>query len=127
MANGTIAFDTLSTSGQISGTAKSVDTDYLASGSAKHWARYDQTADTLHSSLNTSSIEDTSTGKITANISSAFSSATNYSTSGSKGSTTYNFTISPIDASSYNGYQRKDDGTYADATAFSFQAVGDLA
>jgi len=30
MANGTIAFDTLSTSGQISGTAKSVDTDYLA-------------------------------------------------------------------------------------------------
>jgi hypothetical protein len=35
MANGTIAFDTLSTSGQISGTAKSVDTDYLAYGSAK--------------------------------------------------------------------------------------------
>ena len=29
MANGTIAFDTLSTSGQITGTAKSVDTDYL--------------------------------------------------------------------------------------------------
>jgi hypothetical protein len=96
-------------------------------GTTKHWARYDQTTATLHSSFNTSSIEDTSTGKITANISSAFSSATNYSTSGSKGSTTYNFTISPIDASSYNGYQRKDDGTYADATAFSFQAVGDLA
>ncbi len=28
MANGTIAFDTLQTSGQITGTAKSVDTDY---------------------------------------------------------------------------------------------------
>jgi hypothetical protein len=37
MANGTIAFDTLSTSGQISGTAKSLDTDYLAYGSAKAW------------------------------------------------------------------------------------------
>ena len=37
MANGTIAFDTLSTSGQITGTAKSVDTDYLAYGSAKAW------------------------------------------------------------------------------------------
>jgi hypothetical protein len=29
MANGTIAFDTLSTSGQIDGTARSIDTDYL--------------------------------------------------------------------------------------------------
>ena len=35
MANGTIAFDTLSTSGQITGTAKSVDTDYVVNGSAK--------------------------------------------------------------------------------------------
>ena len=30
MANGTIAFDTLSTSGQITGTAKSLDTDYFS-------------------------------------------------------------------------------------------------
>ena len=37
MANGTIAFDTLSTSGQITGTAKSVDTDYVVNGSAKSW------------------------------------------------------------------------------------------
>jgi hypothetical protein len=29
MANGTIAFDTLTTSGQIDGTARSIDTDYL--------------------------------------------------------------------------------------------------
>jgi len=34
MANGTIAFDTLSTSGQISGTAKSLDTDFVVNGSA---------------------------------------------------------------------------------------------
>ena len=38
MANGTIAFDTLSTSGQITGTAKSVDTDYVVSGSSKLWS-----------------------------------------------------------------------------------------
>ena len=37
MANGTIAFDTLQTSGQITGTAKSVDTDYVVNGSAKVW------------------------------------------------------------------------------------------
>ena len=44
MANGTIAFDTLSTSGQISGTAVSVDTDYLAYGSAKVWYLFDGTS-----------------------------------------------------------------------------------
>ena len=38
MANGTIAFDTLSTSGQITGTAKSLDTDYVVNGSSKAWA-----------------------------------------------------------------------------------------
>ena len=41
MANGTIAFDTLSTSGQIQGTAKSVDTDFIVSGSPKHWVNID--------------------------------------------------------------------------------------
>ena len=35
MANGTIAFDTLQTSGQIDGTAKSLDTDYILNGSPK--------------------------------------------------------------------------------------------
>ena len=40
MANGTIAFDTLSTSGQITGTAKSVDTDYVVNGSAKGMGKY---------------------------------------------------------------------------------------
>ena len=50
MANGTIAFDTLSTSGQISGTAKSVDTDYLAYGSAKVWALMMQLQHTIRDS-----------------------------------------------------------------------------
>ena len=44
MANGTIAFDTLSTSGQITGTAKSVDTDYVVSGSAKYWITFTQSS-----------------------------------------------------------------------------------
>ena len=104
-----------------------VATTNLTNGSAKHWVRYNQSTPAINSSFNTSSVEDTSTGKITANISSAFSSTTNYCTSGSKDATTLNFTISPINASSYNGYQRNDAGTYQDATAFSFQAVGELA
>ena len=40
MANGTIAFDTLSTSGQITGTAKSVDTDYVVNGSAEGLGKF---------------------------------------------------------------------------------------
>ena len=38
MANGTIAFDTLTTSDQINtGTEKSIDTSYLFNGVAKVW------------------------------------------------------------------------------------------
>jgi len=65
MANGTIAFDTLSTSGQITGTAKSLDTDYVVNGSAKMVINYDQIADTVRSSLNVSSVSDNSTGNFT--------------------------------------------------------------
>ena len=63
MANGTIAFDTLSTSGQISGTAVSVDTDYLAYGSAKQWCHYAGAGTpTIADSFNVASLTDNSTG-----------------------------------------------------------------
>jgi hypothetical protein len=65
MANGTIAFDTLQTSGQITGTAKSVDTDYLASGSAKMVINYDHRQASIMSSLNVASVSDDATGKFT--------------------------------------------------------------
>jgi len=65
MANGTIAFDTLSTSGQIDGTARSIDTDYLLNGSAKCWINYDATAssDYTRDSFNVSSTSDNGTGE----------------------------------------------------------------
>ena len=56
MANGTIAFDTLSTSGQISGTALSVDTDYLAYGTSKVW--WSSNDVTLKDSFNIASLTD---------------------------------------------------------------------
>ena len=62
MANGTIAFDTLQTSGQISGTARSLDTDFVVSGSAKAWMRWDMSASTLEGSFNGSGFTDVSTG-----------------------------------------------------------------
>ena len=78
MANGTIAFDTLSTSGQITGTAKSVDTDYIVKGSAKSYLAIDQEntqTDNIKDSLNVSSVFDDGTGKTDITFTSNMSSA----------------------------------------------------
>ena len=85
MANGTIAFDTLSTSGQISGTAKSVDTDYLASGSVKVWCTGAADGTSIIGSFNVSSMDDVATGKQRVNFSTALGNnlyCTNMSNSG---------------------------------------------
>ena len=68
MANGTIAFDTLSTSGQISGTAKSVDTDYVVSGSGKVWIKKAADGASILGSFNVSSLTDTATGQFSVVI-----------------------------------------------------------
>ena len=78
MANGTIAFDTLQTSGQITGTAKSVDTDFVVNGSAKAWANYrGESTNAINASLNTASVTDNNTGDYTQNMTNSFSSANN--------------------------------------------------
>ena len=73
MANGTIAFDTLSTSGQIDGVARSIDTDYLLMGTNKAWSniRYDSSAPnfTNGDSFNASSVADTAVGELTVTLS----------------------------------------------------------
>ena len=76
MANGTIAFDTLSTSGQITGTAKSVDTDYVVNGSGKAWINFKGT-DTVsvYDSFNHSSLTDNGTGNFNNTLSSALGNA----------------------------------------------------
>tara|TARA_R100000234_G_scaffold108465_1_gene79887 strand:+ start:315 stop:761 length:447 start_codon:yes stop_codon:yes gene_type:complete len=76
MANGTIAFDTLQTSGQITGTSKSVDTDYLASG-IKHWVNYDAINQTTDGSLNQSSLTDSATGLFISTYTNVLSGASN--------------------------------------------------
>jgi hypothetical protein len=75
MANGTIAFDTLQTSGQITGTAKSVDTDFVVNGSAKAWADFDGALSSgyIQGSLNYSSITDNAIGDYTSGYTNSFS------------------------------------------------------
>jgi hypothetical protein len=71
MANGTIAFDTLSTSGQISGTAKSVDADYITTGSVKCYVAYTSDTNTAvlnGQSFNLTSLTDNGTGSTTFTI-----------------------------------------------------------
>ena len=65
MANGTIAFDTLQTSGQITGTAKSLDTDYVVNGSAKAWVHGNMTGTAaIDDSFNCGSLTDSGTGQM---------------------------------------------------------------
>ena len=64
MANGTIAFDTLSTSGQIDGVARSIDTDYLLNGSAKAWVQGSSDT-TFRDKFNVGSGTDNGTGDYT--------------------------------------------------------------
>ena len=149
MANGTIAFDTLSTSGQITGTAKSVDTDYVVSGSAKMVINYDQIADTVRSSLNVSSVSDNSTGDFTITFT-ASKTDINYSpssvslamaTSDRVGSFTglaitsqstpnarsTAFTTSTLKINSGYAASASGAGNEADADANCVQTFGDLA
>ena len=63
MANGTIAFDTLQTSGQITGTAKSLDTDYVVNGTAKAWVNFNGLSTiAIRDSFNISSLNDDGAG-----------------------------------------------------------------
>jgi len=85
MANGTIAFDTLSTSGQITGTAKSLDTDYVVNGSAKGWFQFTGVSTaSLNDSLNVSSLADNGTGTYTITYSNNMANTT-YSYSNGSG------------------------------------------
>jgi len=75
MANGTIAFDTLSTSdAKRSGTTKSVDTSYVYNGVLKLWINGTllSGANTINESLNVDSVTDNGTGDLQLNFTSSF-------------------------------------------------------
>tara|TARA_R100000697_G_scaffold61596_1_gene74489 strand:- start:31 stop:435 length:405 start_codon:yes stop_codon:yes gene_type:complete len=80
MANGTIAFDTLTTSdSKNTGTEKSIDTSYIFNGSAKVWNNFDGTATGAASrdSFNVSGMTDDATGTATTSFTESMSD-TNY-------------------------------------------------
>tara|TARA_R100000995_G_scaffold36068_1_gene16471 strand:+ start:208 stop:597 length:390 start_codon:yes stop_codon:yes gene_type:complete len=78
MGFGTVAFDTLSVSGAITGTAKSVNADYLAAGTAKYRIQYNGSTNAVNDSLNHSSFTDNGTGDYTLAFTNSFTD-TSYS------------------------------------------------
>jgi|14BtaG_2_1085337.scaffolds.fasta_scaffold69709_2 hypothetical protein len=133
MANGTIAFDTLSTSGQIDGTARSVDTDYLVHGGNKQWCNVNGVNATINDSFNVSSASDEAAGKkqiaatnIMANTSYSVVSATYFGTGTGNGMhpfiettfTTSEFRINTLEYNSTNA---------GDCIAHFTQNAGELA
>ena len=129
MANGTIAFDTLSTSGQISGTAKSLDTDYDVNGSLKAWGNLNGSSFGLRDSFNFASATDNGTGTYTVTYTSAMGN-TNYSTSGS-GSDGRNFYVHHSNTYSTAAFKmninERSDNSAIDADYIGFEVAGDLA
>ena len=77
MANGTIAFDTLTTSDQVNtGTEKSIDTSYIFNGVAKVWINFDGTGTpAARDSFNVASITDNGTGSYDIVFTNSMSSA----------------------------------------------------
>jgi len=77
MANGTIAFDTLTTSDTVNtGTEKSIDTSYIFNGSSKLWANVDMyTSTVINDSFNASSVTDVATGAHSITATNSFSNA----------------------------------------------------
>ena len=76
MANGTIAFDTLTTSDSANtNTEKSIDTSYIYNGVAKAWCNFQGTSTvSIHDGFNSASLTDEGTGQYKVNYTSAMSS-----------------------------------------------------
>ena len=83
MTNGTIAFDTLTTSDSVNtGTEKSIDTSYILNGVAKAWYVFDggrtSGTTTIEDDFNIASELDNGTGDTTLTFTNNMSSATTY-------------------------------------------------
>ena len=75
MANGTIAFDTLTTSDSVNtGTEKSIDTSYLFNGIPKAWANFNESDSTIRDDFNVTSLTDNGTGYFTVTLTNSMSS-----------------------------------------------------
>ena len=100
----------------------------LEQGLAKAACRINQAdgAGSFTHSFNTSTITDGGTGKHTITMTNGMNSI-NYSGSGCKGTTTYNYSLSITASNQFIMYVRNDSSTYIDSSQVNGFAYGDLA
>ena len=134
MANGTIAFDTLTTSdSKNTNTEKSIDTSYIFNGVAKAWVEYDGTASgaTIGDSFNVSSTDDDATGDYGVNFTNAMGNTKYTCTFGDGEGTSSSGLRFLSDAgsttSSQELYARNVSNSAQDVDAASVVIHGDLA
>jgi len=130
MANGTIAFDTLTTSDTVNtGTEKSIDTSYIYNGVNKFWmqTRGDLITANIQDSFNSSTVTDIGTGFIdtnfTNNMANAFYSMSNC---GMNGDHLINGTDFTLTASCRFAHYNQSNSS-ADPGIAGYLVVGDLA
>ena len=131
MANGTIAFDTLTTSDSVNtGTEKSIDTSYVFNGVAKVWIKFDMSSSfTNEDSFNVSSLDDDGTGDFGLNFSNNMANA-NYPAPASAGEDNGNVltNFGTVATSSMDGQTRQTQANSAiDKVNNSVCILGDLA
>ena len=141
MANGTIAFDTLTTSDSVNtGTEKSIDTSYIYNGVSKAWGQFDGdiTTPVLESSFNTTTITDLGTGRFQTTITNAMNDALYpvHATVGNE-QDDYSAQADGNDHGAFIGSRTTtlqrlfcfdhDDGTQDNPQSYNFSIIGDLA
>jgi hypothetical protein len=136
MANGTIAFDTLTTSDSVNtGTEKSIDTSYIFNGVVKCWVNFDGSATNAASrdSFNVSSMADRGTGLSTITLSNAMSDS-NYAgttscmgTNGDDDGRNYVAVAMPKDSDEVYVNQFTVSASAADGGYVAAHITGDLA
>ena len=136
MANGTIAFDTLTTSDSVNtGTEKSIDTSYILNGVAKQWIHFNGSGTVaIVGSFNTTSITDNGTGDYQVTIANdmgnddySVSGTMCHPTTGNSSAARQGPAVNEHTVGSYQVYAGSNTTTLDDVAVINLQTMGDLA
>ena len=136
MANGTIAFDTLTTSDSVNtGTEKSIDTSYILNGVAKQWIHFNGSGTVaIVGSFNTTSITDNGTGDYQVTIANdmgnddySVSGTMCHPTTGNSSAARQGPAVNEHAVGSYQVYAGSNTTTLDDVAIINLQTMGDLA
>ena len=136
MANGTTAFDTLTTSDSVNtGTEKSIDTSYILNGVAKQWIHFNGSGTVaIVGSFNTTSITDNGTGDYQVTIANdmgnddySVSGTMCHPTTGNSSAARQGPAVNEHAVGSYQVYAGSNTTTLDDVAVINLQTMGDLA